>query len=1131
MGNRPLSVSKRGKGGNGSKLGAVVAVCQVAALSVYILFSLTFIQAYLSDQYDDELGISLAEGYMIDAVEVFITAPESDMTPDTVASAGGTGFTLSAVTWNPAHDPFRIGTVYTASVTLTVDSLCSFADTLVTAAINGHDAVVTDNTGTQVTLTYTFAATAAPVTSFTAQTAFCTAANNQTPGRVYRVAAPADVATTFTLDTKTTTRTISGVYVTNVDNTPGVIFEYTGANGLLAAATSPDRAVINIPAGFAGDVDVTVHAEKYTSKNVKFTLVVRSVEDTVIDTVIPSVTPWNADIHNAVFVAGDWEWRVLDKGLVAGSNNEALIMSMHTHSTFKSKYSSSKNASGYQSSLVRAHAIGQYGANPVFRWAHSYSVEPDKALWSKSDPGSTVLETISSGTLTKNAGSGYDGCFVLSRNDLSLQARGLTTAGYGSSGNQNTTGEPSRQFTTTDGNPLGDFGGMADNTHIWARSFWNGNSAQELNSNGGWGTGQSDADKTRFYLPAMIIRYNTRIESAVVSITGPEAGMAPNTAATAGAAGYTLSGVTWSPAHNPFQAGIPYTASVTLTAKSGYTFAGQQTKASINGNSAAVSGVTAANATLSYTFIDYSIEENHGPVTGDNAVTITGIDYGPATSVTIGGNPCTITSVAPTGYSLKCTVPAGGFGPADVKIVDEKGRVNVISGGYSYYPVITGVSPDCGPAAGGTGFGAGHDPMGWVTVSGAGFEIPARVPGIDPEYVLDNAQDGWVNPKFTSASATSPENDPFGGVISSTGNTYLSRAAYRLFDKSMTPTSNGNWQVAVSEGQDITATYTLPEGKYVNLKSIKMLNGYYSPVREVEFFAGSDMDGVSLTGIFSTGIEVSTMACTKYDVPVLADDVWTNAITVKIYPPAWLNPGWVSIQELIYGGMCVDLAPLELADWPVCFTMDDITRKSSIGSVTIGGYSCEWELVSDNEIACTPPASSLPGDGEGTVDVVLTTILGADAIVPGGAGASYTYAYDAGGRFAFPYEADDGQDEAAGYAEEPDDEDALAGETGDDVYAGMPGDDTYAGMPGDDTYAGMPGDDAYADGASAESPDGWYAYVDEMSIPKGHMAQKPDGAQGTVFIVQGYIALLLLALLALATRVCLSAIRFHRSRR
>ncbi|MCL2067053.1 MAG: hypothetical protein FWG99_06275 [Treponema sp.] len=93
----------------------------------------------------------------ISFVNLSITAPVNGATPGTTAT--GTGFfSKGVVTWSPADNPFRGGIAYTATVTLTANSSHTFTG-LNSASINGQNAVLSNNTGGTVTLSYTFPAT------------------------------------------------------------------------------------------------------------------------------------------------------------------------------------------------------------------------------------------------------------------------------------------------------------------------------------------------------------------------------------------------------------------------------------------------------------------------------------------------------------------------------------------------------------------------------------------------------------------------------------------------------------------------------------------------------------------------------------------------------------------------------------------------------------------------------------------------------------------------------------------------------------------------------------------------------------------------------------------------------------
>jgi len=91
---------------------------------------------------------------VINTVEIGIIAPVNGIVPDTKASGSGS-FTIGPVSWEPSHDRFLGEKVYKASVTLTANAGHTFND-LTHATINGEDAERTDNTGSSVTLSYTF---------------------------------------------------------------------------------------------------------------------------------------------------------------------------------------------------------------------------------------------------------------------------------------------------------------------------------------------------------------------------------------------------------------------------------------------------------------------------------------------------------------------------------------------------------------------------------------------------------------------------------------------------------------------------------------------------------------------------------------------------------------------------------------------------------------------------------------------------------------------------------------------------------------------------------------------------------------------------------------------------------------
>ena len=116
-----------------------------------------FLLTVYTKDFDDS---DLLAAVPIRNTEIIVTAPVKGATPDTTAALvnNGSNFTIGAVSWLPDDNLFLGGTVYTATVTLAANSRYTFTG-LNSATINGQSAAVSNNTGTAVTLSYTFSAT------------------------------------------------------------------------------------------------------------------------------------------------------------------------------------------------------------------------------------------------------------------------------------------------------------------------------------------------------------------------------------------------------------------------------------------------------------------------------------------------------------------------------------------------------------------------------------------------------------------------------------------------------------------------------------------------------------------------------------------------------------------------------------------------------------------------------------------------------------------------------------------------------------------------------------------------------------------------------------------------------------
>ncbi|WP_158609678.1 IPT/TIG domain-containing protein [Cellulomonas triticagri] len=185
------------------------------------------------------------------------------------------------------------------------------------------------------------------------------------------------------------------------------------------------------------------------------------------------------------------------------------------------------------------------------------------------------------------------------------------------------------------------------------------------------------------------------------------------------------------------------------------------------------------------------------PTTGGTTVTITGTGLDAVTGVTIGGIPAANVVVGPGGTTVTATTPPSDVpGAATVTLTFEAGTV--VAGTLIYVPpTITGVTPDDGPAAGGTsvtltgtGFTGASQVLfdgvpGTITAvapGGTGITVttPAHAPGPVPVTVVLTGTDATLADGFTyladgtgaTVTGIAPTTVPTGGgtvTVSGTG--------------------------------------------------------------------------------------------------------------------------------------------------------------------------------------------------------------------------------------------------------------------------------------------------------------------------------------------------------------------------
>ena len=203
----------------------------------------------------------------------------------------------------------------------------------------------------------------------------------------------------------------------------------------------------------------------------------------------------------------------------------------------------------------------------------------------------------------------------------------------------------------------------AINTHTVTFEDWDGTVLETQSvSSGGSATPPADPTRTGYTFTGWLGTYenitsdsrvkalyeiNEYIKTAVIAVTVPMIGELPDKNAI-GTGDFVIGPVSWSPADSPFKSNTVYTATVTLTADSGYTFTGlKAVNVGVNGKKATnliISG-DGKTATLSYVFPSTAAGITPTPIV--NAVlrvTDPAAGATPATDATATGN-FTINSV------------------------------------------------------------------------------------------------------------------------------------------------------------------------------------------------------------------------------------------------------------------------------------------------------------------------------------------------------------------------------------------------------------------------------------------------------------------------------------------------------
>ncbi|MEY9895075.1 hypothetical protein ABIA31_008764 [Catenulispora sp. MAP5-51] len=175
-----------------------------------------------------------------------------------------------------------------------------------------------------------------------------------------------------------------------------------------------------------------------------------------------------------------------------------------------------------------------------------------------------------------------------------------------------------------------------------------------------------------------------------------------------------------------------------------------------------------------------SISPVQGPTAGGTAVTLTGTGFTGATAVKFGSASASFVVAGST--TINATAPAGS-GAVSVTVTAPSGTSNGVTYTYVAAPVISGINPTNGPAAGGN----------TVTITGTGFTGATTVSfgSASASFTVNSAtQITATAPAGTGAVAVTVTTP--GGTSSGASYTYVSAPVISSLSPTQGPSIGGN---------------------------------------------------------------------------------------------------------------------------------------------------------------------------------------------------------------------------------------------------------------------------------------------------------------------------------------------------
>ncbi|MDP9835267.1 uncharacterized protein YhjY with autotransporter beta-barrel domain [Neorhizobium huautlense] len=408
-----------------------------------------------------------------------------------------------------------------------------------------------------------------------------------------------------------------------------------------------------------------------------------------------------------------------------------------------------------------------------------------------------------------------------------------------------------------------------------------------------------------------------------------------------------------------------------------------------------------------------SVSPPNGPLGGGTSVVITGTNLSTATSVSIGGTVAAFTVTGPT--QITATTPAGSAGPADI-VVMTAGGSETLAGAFTYVPAptLTSVSPQDGPASGGTSVVIiGTDLLNATSVSfggtaATGFtvnsstQITATTPagGAGPADVVVTTAGGSVTlagaftyvpaPTLTSVS---PPDGPLGG-----GTTVVITGADFSNATSVSFGASAATAFTINSATQITATTPAGSAGAVDVVVVTVggsttLPGGFTYVAPPTLTSALPADGPTSggTSVVITGTNLSNATAVSFG-GTAATAFTASATQITATTPAG-GAGPVDIVVTTAGGSVTlaggftyvpapTLTSVSPPDGPTSGGTSVVitgTNLSNVSAVSFGATAAaSFTLDSATQITATTPAGSA-----GAVDVVVTSVGGSVALTGG----------------------------------------------------------------------------------------------------------------------------------------------------